>query len=78
MRQAALPIIEVIQKGDNWEVHWDYQEAPESSILFKRREYLDGYIHGTLDALEIEPGRVCCASARTGQSSGWQGLRRRS
>lgn len=64
--QAALPIIELIQKGTSWEVHWDYQEVPESSILFKRREYLDGYIHGTLDALEIQPARVCCASARTG------------
>jgi hypothetical protein len=26
--QAALPIIEVIQSGKAWEVHWDYQEAP--------------------------------------------------
>ncbi len=56
----------MIQKSTSWEVYRDYQEAPESSILFKRREYMDGYIHGTLDALEIQPARVCCASARTG------------
>lgn len=64
--QAALPIIEVIQSSKAWEVHWDYQEAPESSILFKRRDYLDGYIDGAMDAIGITPERVCCASGRTG------------
>ena len=64
--QAALPIIEVIQSGKAWEVHWDYQEAPESSILFKRREYLDGYVDGAMDAIGITPDKVCCASGRTG------------
>lgn len=64
--QAALPVIEVIQSGKAWEVHWDYQEAPESSILFKRREYLDGYIDGAMDAIGIAPEKVACASARTG------------
>ncbi|MDU9391730.1 hypothetical protein [Pseudomonas sp. zfem002] len=64
--QAALPIIEVFQSGKSWEVHWDYQEAPESSILYKRREYLDGYIDGALDAIGIAPEKVSCASARTG------------
>lgn len=64
--QAALPVIEVIQSGKAWEVHWDYQEAPESSILFKRREYLDGYIDGAMDAIGISPEKVACASARTG------------
>lgn len=64
--QAALPIIEIIQAGKAWEVHWDYQEAPESSILFKRREYLDGYIDGAMDAIGIAPEKVACASARTG------------
>ncbi|AMA44314.1 hypothetical protein APT63_01085 [Pseudomonas sp. 22-AL-CL-001] len=62
---ASCPVIELIQKSTSWEVHRDYQEAPENSILFKRREYMDGYIHGTLDALEIQLARVCCASART-------------
>lgn len=64
--QAALPVIEVIQSGKAWEVHWDYQEAPESSILFKRREYLDGYIDGAMDVIGISPEKVACASARTG------------
>ena len=64
--QAALPVIEVIQSGKAWEVHWDYQEAPESSILFKRREYLGGYIDGTMDDIGIHPDHVCCASGLTG------------
>lgn len=64
--QAAVPIIEVIKRGGAWEVHWDYQEAPESSILFQRGEYLRGYIDGTMDDLGIHPDNVCCASGQTG------------
>lgn len=64
--QAALPVIELVKNDTAWEVHWDYQEAPESAILFKRREYLDGYIDGSLDGAGIPPEHVCCASARTG------------
>lgn len=64
--RAAVPIIEIIKKGAAWEVHWDYQEAPESSILLQRREYLRGYIDGTLDALGIHPDNVLCASGLTG------------
>lgn len=64
--RAAVPIIEIIKNGATWEVHWDYQEAPESSILFKRREYLRGYIDGTMDDLGIYPDNVLCASALTG------------
>ena len=64
--RAAVPIIEIIKKGAAWEVHWDYQEAPESSILFKRGEYLRGYIDGTMDDLGIHPDNVLCASAMTG------------
>lgn len=63
---AALPAIEIIRKGSVWEVHWDYQEAPESSILFRRREYLDGYIDGVMDEIGIRPEKVSCASGRTG------------
>ncbi|CAI8913367.1 hypothetical protein [Pseudomonas serbica] len=64
--RAALPIIEFFKKDAAWEVHWDYQEAPESSILFKRQEYLRGYIDGTMDDLGIHPDKVCCASGLTG------------
>ncbi|WP_460115761.1 hypothetical protein [Pseudomonas sp. H2_D02] len=64
--RVALPIIEIIEKGAVWEVHWDYQEAPESSILFQRGEYLRGYIDGTMDDLGIHPDSVCCASGQTG------------
>lgn len=64
--RAAVPIIEIIKNGAAWEVHWDYQEAPESSILFQRREYLRGYIDGTMDVLGIHPDNVLCASGLTG------------
>ena len=64
--RAAVPIIEIIKKGAAWEVHWDYQEAPESSILFQRGEYLRGYIDGTMDDLGIHPDNVLCASSVTG------------
>lgn len=64
--RAAVPIIEIIKNGAAWEVHWDYQEAPESSILFQRREYLRGYIDGTMDDLGIHPNNVLCASGLTG------------
>lgn len=64
--RAAVPIIEIIKNGAAWEVHWDYQEAPESSILFQRREYLRGYIDGTMDDLGIQPDNVLCASGLTG------------
>lgn len=64
--RAAVPIIEMINKGATWEVHWDYQEAPESSILFQRGEYLRGYIDGTMDDLGVPPDNVLCASSMTG------------
>lgn len=64
--RAAVPIIEIIKNGATWEVHWDYQEAPESSILFKRRDYLGGYIDGSMDMIGIPPANVLCASSVTG------------
>lgn len=64
--RAAVPIIEIIKNGSAWEVHWDYQEAPESSILFKRQDYLRGYIDGSMDMIDIHPDKVCCASGFTG------------
>lgn len=63
---AAVPIIETIKKGTAFEVHWDYQEAPESAVLFKHQDYLRGYIDGTLGALGIRPSKICCASGLTG------------
>ncbi|MFJ2287980.1 hypothetical protein ACIOUF_16720 [Pseudomonas iridis] len=64
--QAAEPIIEIKKYSSTWEVHWDYQEAPESSVLFKRKEYLGGYIDGSMDMLGILPANVLCASSVTG------------
>ena len=63
---APIPIIEVIKNGARWEVHWDYQEGEASQVLYKRAEYLRGYIDGTLDILRIHPEQVCCASGMTG------------
>lgn len=45
---------------------WDYQEAPESRVLFDKANFLDGYICGLLDALGASAGTICCPSARTG------------
>ena len=42
--RAALPKIEVAQDGRYWRVDWDYQEAPESRVLFEKANFLDGYI----------------------------------
>lgn len=64
--QAAEPIIQIMKNSSTWEVHWDYQEAPESSVLFKRKEYLGGYIDGSMDMLGILPANVLCASSVTG------------
>ncbi|WP_273822670.1 hypothetical protein [Pseudomonas asplenii] len=64
--RAPIPKIETIKNGAHWEVHWDYQEGPASLILFKRADYLRGYIDGTLDLLRIDPECVCCASGMTG------------
>lgn len=64
--RAALPKIEVAQDGRYWRVDWDYQEAPESRVLFEKANFLDGYICGLLDALGASVGTISCASARTG------------
>ncbi|MDG6385303.1 hypothetical protein [Pseudomonas syringae] len=37
--RAPIPQIEIIKKGGQWEVHWDYQEGPASLVLFNRAEY---------------------------------------
>ena len=64
--QPALPIIDVLQEGRYWRVDWDYQEAPESRILFDKSVYLDGYVIGLLDALGVYSGCICPPSARAG------------
>jgi len=66
--RSAVPIpkIEVIKKGAQWEVHWDYQEGPSSLILFNRADYLRGYIDGAMGILGISPDCVYCASGVTG------------
>lgn len=64
--RAPVPKIEIIKKGAHWELHWDYQEGEASQILFKRADYLLGYINGAMDILNIAPEQVCCASSMTG------------
>lgn len=62
----ALPKIEVIQVGKRFEVHWDYQEAPESIVLFEQRERLEAFINGALIALDIPAEQVSCAGSTAG------------
>jgi len=62
----TLPKIEIIKKGKFYEVHWDYQEAPESSVLHRNNEALTAYIDGALHALDISDSQVSCASGRCG------------
>lgn len=61
----ALPKIDVRKEGRSWRVDWDYQEAPESRVLFDN-EFLDGYVCGMVDALGVSTGKICRPSARVG------------
>lgn len=62
----ALPKIDVRKEGRSWRVDWDYQEAPESRVLFDNAEFLDGYVCGMVDALGVSTGKICRPSARAG------------
>lgn len=63
--EAALPKIEVFAEGKYFRVDWDYQEAPESSVLLEN-QLLDGYIWGVIAALRIAEKCISCATPRTG------------
>lgn len=65
-KNPALPIIEVSKEGRYWRVDWDYQEAPESKVLTDRKEFLNGYVSGLLDAFGASAGQFALPSARTG------------
>lgn len=67
--EAALPKIEVSKDGKYFRVDWDYQEAPESSILLGN-QLLDGYIWGVIAALHITEKCISCATPRTGTVKG--------
>ncbi|AMS20572.1 hypothetical protein AYK59_10670 [Pseudomonas synxantha] len=62
----SLPKIDIMKEGKYWRVDWDYQEAPESRVLFDKAEFLDGYVSGLLDALNASAGTICSPSARVG------------
>lgn len=62
----ALPKIEIIKKGRLYEVHWDYQKAPESKVLHRKNKVLTAFIDGALYALDISDSNVSCASGRCG------------
>lgn len=64
--QPALPIIEVKKNGSKFEVHWDYQHAPETQVLRTQCDRLDGFIDGVLVALDIPSKNAVCAVALTG------------
>ncbi|SDQ55235.1 hypothetical protein SAMN05216487_2468 [Pseudomonas sp. UC 17F4] len=65
-QRPALPKIEVTKEGRYWRVDWDYQEAPESRVLFDKAEFLDGYVCGVLATLGVSAGEICRPSARAG------------
>lgn len=63
----ALPKIDVTKEGRYWRVDWDYQEAPESRVLFDdKAEFLDGYVCGIVATLGVSAGKICRPSARVG------------
>jgi len=64
--RPALPKINATKEGRNWRVDWDYQEAPESRVLFDKAEFLDGYVCGVLDTLGVSARKICRPAARTG------------
>lgn len=64
--RPALPKIDVMKEGRYWRVDWDYQEAPESRVLFDNAEFLDGYVCGMVDALGVSAGKIARPAARTG------------
>jgi hypothetical protein len=63
--EASLPKIEVSKDGKYFRVDWDYQEAPESRVLFDN-QFLDGYIWGVISTLRIAEKCISCATPRTG------------
>lgn len=66
-QQPALPKIDVMKEGRYWRVDWDYQEAPESRVLFDdKAEFLDGYVCGIVATLGVSAGEICRPSARVG------------
>lgn len=65
-KSPALPKIEVVQDRKSFKVDWDYQHAPESDALFENREFLEGYILGAIDALDISRENISCLSAEAG------------
>ncbi|NNB00035.1 hypothetical protein [Pseudomonas fragi] len=66
-QSPALPKIDVTKEGRHWRVDWDYQEAPESRVLFgDKAEFLDGYVCGIVATLGVSAGEICRPSARVG------------
>lgn len=62
---SSLPKIEVSKDGKYFRVDWDYQEAPESHVLFDN-QFLDGYLRGVISSLRIAEKTISCATPRTG------------
>lgn len=65
LSEASLPKIEVSKDGKYFRVDWDYQEAPESRVLFDN-QFLDGYLWGVISSLRIAEKTISCATPRTG------------
>ena len=65
LSESSLPKIEVSKDGKYFRVDWDYQEAPESRVLFDN-QFLDGYLRGVISSLRIAEKAISCATPRTG------------
>ncbi len=61
-----LPQILSVNQGKQYQVEWDYQEYPESGVLFEREQYLTGFIEGFVTALNIPESDIVCLSSFTG------------
>ena len=68
-RQVTAIYVRLVSKTSA-EVHWDYQPGEVKDVLFENEQYLDGYIIGLLDALDIPNRHRCCHSGFTGTITG--------
>ena len=70
-RQLELPKkISVKKKGAHFEVHWNYQNAPDAMAVRSKCVRLDGFIDGFIDgvlvALEIPNNNIYRLGSSTG------------
>jgi hypothetical protein len=62
----GLPKVHIEKGKKSYSLHWDYQSNEANNILFKKKEYLDGYIDGVVAALANPEAIISCSSGVTG------------